>query len=168
MAITRTPIVDDDGTGTTGTVIDNAWKTELYNQIDALTAGLGAWVNVPYVASDFTATAGMTWTVTAGNVAFNRYTLIGKTLFWLVYIEASTLAGTPGPQLFIKFPPGLIGKYKRGVVATTQLYDGASSRGWARVNVDHASLIVEKDPSANFAINTGTTYVEFTIIVEVN
>ena len=35
MAITRTPIIDDDGTGTTGTVIDNAWKTELYNQIDA-------------------------------------------------------------------------------------------------------------------------------------
>jgi hypothetical protein len=41
MAITRTPIIDDDGTGTTGTVIDNAWKTEFYNQIDAATvAGL--------------------------------------------------------------------------------------------------------------------------------
>jgi len=40
MAITRTPIIDDDGTGTTGTVIDNAWKTEFYNQIDtALVSG---------------------------------------------------------------------------------------------------------------------------------
>ena len=35
MAITRTAWVDDDGTGTTGTVINNAVKTELYNQIDA-------------------------------------------------------------------------------------------------------------------------------------
>lgn len=35
MAITRTVITDDDGTGTTGTVINNAWKVELYNQIDA-------------------------------------------------------------------------------------------------------------------------------------
>lgn len=35
MPITRTPIIDDDGTGTTGTAIDNAWKQELYNQIDA-------------------------------------------------------------------------------------------------------------------------------------
>ena len=35
MAITRTPIIDDNGTGTTGTIINNAWKTELYNQIDA-------------------------------------------------------------------------------------------------------------------------------------
>lgn|SRR5262245_57130549 len=34
MAITRTPIVDDDGTGTTGTVIDNAWKQQFYDQID--------------------------------------------------------------------------------------------------------------------------------------
>jgi hypothetical protein len=33
--ITRTAMVDDDGTGTTGTIINNAWKTEFYNQIDA-------------------------------------------------------------------------------------------------------------------------------------
>ena len=39
MAITRTPMVDDDGSGTTGTVINNAWKTELYNQIDAAIGG---------------------------------------------------------------------------------------------------------------------------------
>ena len=39
MAITRTPIHDDDGSGTTGTIIDNAWKQELYNQIDALPFG---------------------------------------------------------------------------------------------------------------------------------
>ncbi|HMJ86606.1 MAG TPA: hypothetical protein VK504_25690 [Vicinamibacterales bacterium] len=38
MPITRTAIIDDDGSGKTGTVIDNAWKQELYNQID----GLGA------------------------------------------------------------------------------------------------------------------------------
>jgi hypothetical protein len=38
MAITRTPMVDDDGTGTTGTIINNAWKQEFYNQIDAAAA----------------------------------------------------------------------------------------------------------------------------------
>lgn len=36
MSIGRTAWTDDDGTGTTGTVIDNAEKTELYDQIDAL------------------------------------------------------------------------------------------------------------------------------------
>jgi len=36
MPITRTAMIDDDGSGTTGTIFNNAWKTELYNQIDAL------------------------------------------------------------------------------------------------------------------------------------
>ena len=36
MPITRTPIVDDDGSGQTGTVLDNAWKQELYDQIDGV------------------------------------------------------------------------------------------------------------------------------------
>jgi hypothetical protein len=39
MAITRTPIVDDDGSLTVGTVFENAWKQELYDQIDAAIAG---------------------------------------------------------------------------------------------------------------------------------
>jgi hypothetical protein len=34
VTIVRTNMQDDDGTGTTGTVINNAWKTEFYNQID--------------------------------------------------------------------------------------------------------------------------------------
>jgi hypothetical protein len=34
VTITRTNWIDDDGSGTTGTVINNAVKTDLYNQID--------------------------------------------------------------------------------------------------------------------------------------
>lgn len=41
MAISRTAMVDDDGTLTTGTIINNAWKTQLYDQIDALFTTLG-------------------------------------------------------------------------------------------------------------------------------
>ena len=50
MAITRTPIHDDDGSGTTGTIIDNAWKQELYGQIDAFGLG-GAAAEVLTVAA---------------------------------------------------------------------------------------------------------------------
>ncbi len=38
VTITRTPWIDDDGTGTTGTVLNNAMKTGLYNEIDAALA----------------------------------------------------------------------------------------------------------------------------------
>lgn len=44
MAITRTPIVDDDGSGTTGTALDNAWKQEFYDQIDAADTALASGV----------------------------------------------------------------------------------------------------------------------------
>jgi hypothetical protein len=52
MPITRTPMVDDDGSGTTGTILNNAWKQELYGQIDGLFAPLilGPGIAVP----DFT------------------------------------------------------------------------------------------------------------------
>ena len=61
MAITRTPLVDDDGTGTTGTVLNNAWQNNLYNQIDAAIA-LGSPVqqntSVTGTQNDFALTAG--------------------------------------------------------------------------------------------------------------
>jgi len=46
MAIVRTPIINDDGTCTTGTVWDNAWKTELYNQIDGALGAVQAPMNI--------------------------------------------------------------------------------------------------------------------------
>lgn len=48
VTITRSPWVDDDGSGTTGTVINNAVKTDLYNQID------GALAKVPQLAGSNT------------------------------------------------------------------------------------------------------------------
>lgn len=39
MPITRTNIIDDDGTGQTGTPLNNTWKQELYDQIDAVASG---------------------------------------------------------------------------------------------------------------------------------
>jgi hypothetical protein len=49
MGISRTPMIDDDGTGTTGTVINNSWKQELYDQIDAAiaTGGVSLPISVP-------------------------------------------------------------------------------------------------------------------------
>jgi hypothetical protein len=90
MAITRTPMVDDDGTGLTGTIINNAWKQELYNQIDGAinpVAAYGTWQ--PYSPI---------WGATASAPAIGdgsltgRYTLIGKTVSF--QIKLMTGAGT--------------------------------------------------------------------------
>ncbi len=45
--ISRTAWTDDDGSGTTGTVINNAAKTSLYDEIDGLAASLYADIPTP-------------------------------------------------------------------------------------------------------------------------
>jgi hypothetical protein len=60
VTIVRTPWIDDDGTGTTGTVLNNAVKTALYNDID------GALAKVAQLAggNTFTGNQSITGTVT--------------------------------------------------------------------------------------------------------
>ena len=84
MAITRTPIIDDDGTGTTGTVIDNAWKTELYNQIDGVVGGV--WTAYTPTWSN----SGTTQPAIGNGTVTGSYVVVGKT----VHFEAILVAGT--------------------------------------------------------------------------
>jgi hypothetical protein len=116
MAISRTAWIDDDGTGTTGTVINNAEKTLLYDQIDAALAALvaagggGPWIVPPFSAANFTAAPGMAWTVEAADVTSYAYILQGKTLTVRWYIDSTSVSGTPATQLRITIPGGLIAK----------------------------------------------------------
>jgi hypothetical protein len=66
--ITRTPIQDDDGSGTTGTVLDNAWKQELYGQIDALAASLASAAAGPHTILSTTHTDTIAAALVAGDV----------------------------------------------------------------------------------------------------
>jgi hypothetical protein len=104
MPITRTPWIDDDGTGTTGTVINNAEKQAIYNQIDALVNGV--LVNHPFTAADYTANNGATWTIQGVEY---RYARIADVLFVWIYVTGSTLAGTPS-NLFVALPPNVFAK----------------------------------------------------------
>jgi hypothetical protein len=62
MPITRTPIIDDDGSGTSGTVIDNAWKQEFYNQIDAFAgAPKTAWTPADWSGANLVLTIDAAW-----------------------------------------------------------------------------------------------------------
>jgi hypothetical protein len=92
MAITRTAMIDDDGTGTTGTILNNAWKTELYNQIDAASGATP--VHVPFNAANFAASGGGSWTAvsqaTLTYVVLNQRTML---LEW--YFDGGTIAGAP-------------------------------------------------------------------------
>lgn len=100
MPITRTSITDDDGTGTTGTVLNNAWKQELYNQIDAF---------VPAAVTFATYTP--SWLCTPANPVVGNGSLLGwyaqiagpSTTMKIAVIElvwGSTTTGGNGNWLF--------------------------------------------------------------------
>ena len=104
MAITRTAQVDDDGSGTTGTIWNNAWKTELYNQIDANPA-----------VQTYTPTWGATGTAPVmgpSNTLNGWYTRTGSLVhFWIQFIiQPGTSFGTGAwtfslPNLYIAGSP---------------------------------------------------------------
>src|SRR4249920_1015349 len=157
MAITRTPIIDDDGTGTTGTVIDNAWKTELYNQIDG---GIGGgWTNVPFNAADYSAAAPMVWTVGAAAIIRNRYTIVNKILVWSFYLSwfsgANVLSGSPSPTLNIKLPAGLLfggsGAQYQPIVYC--IVSGVPVTGGLTANSAGAGIAITKGAGGNYALS---------------
>jgi hypothetical protein len=161
MAITRTPIIDDDGTGTTGTVIDNAWKTELYNQIDAV-AGGGPWLTGGYAAAAYFAAAPMTWTVEAADLLSNWYLKAGRVLTWDVNIANAATGGSPSTTLYIWIPEGVVPAVP--VRSNGKLYTPAI--GWVDMDVQTTTQagtpvvsITKLDLSA-FTI-TSSIYVHF-------
>ena len=113
MPITRTPMVDDDGSGTTGTILNAAWKTELYDQIDAADASITVpppvppdWIQIPYDAANFTATSGA-WTVSAANLVTYLYLKTGNSLIFIFNIQNSGV-GTASLDLMMALPAGMV------------------------------------------------------------
>jgi hypothetical protein len=194
MAITihRTPWIDDDGSGTSGTVLNNAMKTGLYDEIDGAlgqaaavggvntgdlkisgdyyeksrTVPMGTWVDVPFSAANFGGLSGLTWTVAAGNVSLNHYRLIGKSFRWNLTITGSTIGGTPGPYLKLVAPTG-VGFAKEGDGgARVQCADAAGPQGaFAYASPGNGGVIVLKD-TGTYAAGALTLYLsmEFEIV----
>lgn len=151
VTITRTAWVDDDGTGTTGTVINNAAKQEIYDQIDGAlakvpqlvggntftgdlkttadiyeknrTTPIGHWITVPYSAGLFSTDTG-TWTVDPGDFLRYQYALIGKTMLVSFAVQTTSTSGSPG-FLMVAFPSGIVGSLEGSQHQAVWMNDGA-------------------------------------------
>ena len=129
------------------------------------TVAVGEWTAVPFSAGNFTASAG-TWTVSSGNQATYKYTLVGKTmtLTWIINASSCSSAAT----LRLAIPGGF-------VAATTQQCSAfAISAGGARVpslvtlaaGTAFVTLFADTNGS-NFAISAGNAYSSGTVAFEV-
>lgn len=68
----------------------------------------GAWVPIPYAASNYTASGSMTWTVEAGDVLSHKYRIDGLTLWLNFYLATTTIGGTPSTDLNVLLPAGCV------------------------------------------------------------
>ena len=74
------------------------------------TTPLGVFVNFPYNAVNFNGLGGQTWTLPLGgtNQPTYRYTIIGKMMTVLFYIQNSTVGGVANSTLTLSLPTGFI------------------------------------------------------------
>lgn len=90
MGIPRTAQIDDDGTTTTGTVFNNAWKQALYDEIDAAFAANGGVVQTTTLTGtqhNFSLTAGVSL-LRANNAS--------------ALVLTGLAAGTPGQRVLLR------------------------------------------------------------------
>lgn len=102
MAITRSTWIDDDGSGTTGTILNNAELQKIYNAIDSFTGGL--WTPVPFNAANYTASAGI-WTVPSAAQVVYTWVRLNQTTILVSFVIGGTLTTSASTaSLFIALP----------------------------------------------------------------
>jgi hypothetical protein len=170
MAISRMTMVDDDGTGTTGTVLNNAWLQSIYNAIDAADAAIVppattvTWTAVPFSAANHTSNVG-TWVVEAAdqiNYAYAR--LNANTVIITFDFRGTTVTGSP-QFLYLKMPGGLAGRNtSQTAIACTNA--GAPITGSVYVQPGSPNLYVMLANIGAWSASTNLTNVMGTVFVD--
>lgn len=130
---------------------------------------LGYWQDIPFNAANFVAQAPMAWNVGAGAVVRNRYTLIGKTVIWSLYISwfsgSNSLSGSPTPYIGINgLPLNPLGAQLKAIDFIGGIA-GAPSVNGLIAEATSGGIQIRKDPGTNFALTDVPGFIT-TIILE--
>ena len=134
---------------------------------------MGEWINITIDSFPnwFIPSTGMTWTVTAADVKTMKYMLIGKTVFFTVFLQNTSIGGTPNYQLYIRLPNATRSKWESQVPAYI-LDNGAYQTGdvYAGVGLNFCIVQTFRDgdaaPHRVFTASTNKTDIGFTLIYE--
>lgn len=129
----------------TGALVASSTITE-----SSRTTPMGYWIPVPFAATNFGATGG-SWTVGAPSVITNRYSLVGKILFWQLYISwfsgSNTIGGTPSSINLVI--PGGFGAPNSSFPTMVYVVDGGVfTQGYA--STSGTAILIYKVSGANF------------------
>lgn len=158
-----------------GTANDTAAKLAIgtVGQIPTVNVGAtalayegGAWTTPIFNAGDFTASAGMTWTVEAADVVTYAYLIVGKTMYLNVWIGDTTVGGVLSFGLIVKVPGGKT-LAKSMYIAAKISDNGAGGIGYMRGDAAGTTMQINKANDANWAAAVNTTTVGFSVSFEI-
>jgi len=173
MAITRTAITDDDGTGTTGTILDNAWKTELYDQIDAvLGAATVQTITSTGTQNNLSVTAARTLILRANNASLLTITGLAPTstaqdgdLIYILSVGAGQVdlahqnASSTAANRLINATTSAATSLAPASGVAQYVYDATTAR-WRLVVHSQGGWISSSFSAGNFTANTGSWTVD--------
>ena len=132
----------------------------------ARSTALGEWIAVSYSAGDFTSNTNK-WDVASGDVALNRYTLIGKTLIWSLGISASSVTDASETELRATIPGGFTSA-ARSYVSVAYMSDNSTLRDDAYASASTSTYVsISRTSGAAWASSTNATSVYFQIAIEI-
>jgi len=128
---------------------------------------MGHWIDVPFNAANFAMSSGGmgTWTVGAGAIISNRYTLVGKTMIWSIYISwfsgSNTFSDVSGTAGIILAIPGGFASYAQQGNAVSYLAAGATLPSHVWASISGAGIVIKRIDGGGFpngAIGLITTF----------
>lgn len=129
----------------------------------------GAWITPAYAAGNFVGYASQTWTVDAGDVTTFRSRLSGRTLTLMVYLDATSVGGTPSPGLIMTIPGGFTAA--ANAFGFGEIFDNSASTFSLApfvVAVGGTTILTSLVSGANLQASTNNTYIRATITLEVS
>lgn len=128
---------------------------------------LGEWANHAYSAGDYTQGSG-TWTVDAGDVTTNRYTMIGKTVIWQITLATTTTATTPS-SLRVALPNSLTAATlaRSGACGATSSNGAATEPAYWNIASSGTYVSLYRSNAGTWDDGTDNTSVACTITFEI-
>ena len=169
MSITRTAWTDDDGSGTTGTVINNAIKTGLYDEIDARWSrasitSTGTQNNLDISEADLVILNNASLLTITGIVAPASPVKPGKRLILVStgagQVDLSHQSGSStAANRMINFATSASTSLAAGSGAAVYVYDDANSR-WRLVSHTQGAYITPTFAAGDYTASTGSWTVD--------
>jgi hypothetical protein len=133
-----------------------------------LNDGGSPWITPAFNAANFTGNGSMTWTVESGDVATYAYIISGKTMTVSLFINTTTVGGTPDNTLQVAIPASKVAT-KAMASATSRLLDNNVVRaGIMQVLASGTVIQVLRDDAAAFTASTNQTGFRGQLTFEIN